>query len=310
MLADLFSHLFTGLVGRMLEAAGSGFNDVLEYFFLWTGNFQGGPRCLAGLLATHVDAPGCRVTDSAALQSFYHLTAAMTDVLLVGALTYALGRGIWERSFQARHTLKSVLPGVLLVVVLVHSGLFLMQGAIDFNNAAVTDIWRWNAGVDLYHSNLWALLVPPPPENLVLAVLVWLVALLLVILAVTSVARNLLLVLLIGAAPLAFLCMLLPETKSYALSWRRLFFATVFAQVVQVAVLRLALILTFEQQGFLSAIHGLVALYLVLRVPTALHAASKAESKVISLAKQAEHTLERTIARSSGGRVRAHPAAD
>jgi hypothetical protein len=111
----------------------------------------------------------------------------------------------------------------------------------------------------------------------------------LVILVITSVARNLLLVILVAAAPLAFTCMLLPEFDSYGDSWRRLFFTTVFTQFVQVLILRVSLMLLFDDHGVLSAVHGLVALYLVLRVPSALHAASHAESRAMLYAKHAGH---------------------
>jgi hypothetical protein len=94
---------------------------------------------------------------------------------------------------------------------------------------------------------------------------------------------------------MAFICMLLPELRTYVSSWRRLFFATVFTQVVQVLILRLAMLLLFEDRGVLGAVHGLVALYLVLRVPSALHAASHAESKVMLYAKHASHSAARAI---------------
>jgi len=211
---------------------------------------------------------------------------AMSAMAVV--LTYALARSMFEHSFRARYTLKAMLPRMMMVILLVTFGLALIQQAVDLNNAAVDAIWSYSGRLSL-DSNLWALLVGSPGTDIVLAVLLFLVAILLVLLLLSSVARNLLLLILVAAAPLAFLCMLLPDLNTYAESWRRLFFTTVFTQVAQVLVLRVSLLLLFQDHGVLAAVHGLVALYLVLRVPSALHAASHAESKAMLYAKHAGH---------------------
>jgi hypothetical protein len=239
--------------------------------------------------------------------------AVIADSFLVAIVTYSFLRSIFERSFRARYTLKAILPRLLLVIVMVNFGLALMQGAIDVNNGLVHAIWVYRPGLDPTASNLWALLIAPPPYNLVLSLLFMLVGILLIVLAITSVARNLLLLLLIVAAPMAFVCLLLPELHSYALAWRRLFLTSVFSQAAQVLVLKLSLILVFQDHGLMQAIHGLVAMYLVLKVPGALHASSKAESKVMMWARHGEHALERGFEHATAPhstRTRAHPAAD
>jgi hypothetical protein len=70
--------------------------------------------------------------------------------------------------------------------------------------------------------------------------------------------------------------------------------------------------LLFQDHGLVQAIHGLVALFLVLRVPGALHAGSKVESKLLTRARQGERALAREIGHATGSqsRTRAHPAAD
>jgi hypothetical protein len=208
-------------------------------------------------------------------------------------------RSIFERSFRARYTIKAMLPRLLLVVVMVNFGLVLMQGAIDLNNGVVHAIWTYQPGNLDPASNLWRLMVAPPPYNLLLATMFFLVA-------------NLLLVLLVSGAPMAFVCLLLPELRTYAYAWRRLFLTTVYAQAIQVLVLRLSLVLLFQDHGFVQAIHGLVALVLVLRVPSALHAASRVESKLATFARQGERAVAREIGHATGAhpRARAHPAAD
>jgi hypothetical protein len=298
-LGDLISRL----IETMLQQSAGGFNWLIEYYFLWTGNFHGADRCLFAYAR-----PECAFTGNDVVRGLYRLTAALADTTLAAIVTFSFMRSIFERSFRARYTLKAMLPRLLLVIVLVNFGLFLMQGAIDVNNGAVHALWTYQSGLDLTRSNLWALMVAPPPYNLLLATMFMLVAVLLIVLAVTSVARNLLLVLLVSGAPMAFICLLLPDLHSYALAWRRLFLTTVFTQAVQVLVLKLALVLLIEDHGLVQAIHGLVALYLVLKVPGALHAGSKIESKLMMAARHAEHAVERAVAHHP--RARAHPAAD
>ena len=287
---DQLLQLVSGLLGGLVTRAADVFNTVTEYYVLWTGNFNShtgpGNPCFHAFGAGHLDPPGCRFTDNGVLRSLYALTSAMAMTLLIGIFTYAFMRSMFEHSFRARYTVKAMVPRSMLVIVLITFGLALMQQAVDLNNAAVESIWTYQSRLG-GESNLWTLMLGGQADNVILAVLLFLVAVLLVILVITSVARNLLLVILVAGAPLAFTCMLLPELDSYSDSWRRLFLSTVFTQVVQVLVLRVSLMLLFEDHGVLSAVHGLVALYLVLRVPGALHAASHAESKAMLYAKHA-----------------------
>ncbi|MDQ6747514.1 MAG: hypothetical protein M3010_05335 [Candidatus Dormibacteraeota bacterium] len=311
---DQLLNLASGLLSEVVVRASTAFSTVTEYYVLWTGNFSAhagaGNPCRHGFGAGRADALGCRFTDNAVLRSVYALTAAMATALLVAVLTYAFARSMFEHSFRARYTLKAVLPRMLVVIVLLTFGLALMQQAVDLNNAAVDSIWTYHSGLGA-DSNLWALLLGGQADNLVLAILLFLVAVLLALLVITSVARNLLLVVLMASAPLAFLCMLLPELETYASEWRRLFLTAVFTQVVQVLILRLSLLLLFEDHGILSAIHGLVALYLVLRVPGALHAASHAESKALLYAKHAGQDVVKAFEHATAPEhhVRSHSVA-
>jgi hypothetical protein len=298
--------LFSRLVETLLQQGAGNFNWIIEYYFLWTGNFHASGGCLFAF-----SNPSCAFTGNDVVRGLYRLIAAIADATLVGIVTYSFMRSIFERSFRARYTIKAMLPRLLLVIVLVNFGLFLMQGAIDLNNGVVHAIWTYQPGLDPTQSNLWGLMIAPPPYNLLLSTMFFLVAILLMALAVSSVARNLLLVLLVSGAPMAFICLLLPETRTYAFAWRRLFVTTVYAQAVQVLVLRLSLVLLFQDHGFVQAIHGLVALFLVLKVPGAMHAGSKIESKLVSLAHHGERVVAREIGHATGGtRARTHPAAD
>ncbi|MGB2938713.1 MAG: conjugal transfer protein TrbL family protein [Candidatus Dormiibacterota bacterium] len=308
--------LVIGLIDNLLAGAKATGQQVIESYFLWTGNFSGNP-VLCNLPNYSQGDPtlraGCRFTDNNVLRGLYALTSQMANAALVAIVVYSLLRSIWERGYRARYTLKAVLPKLLLVIALVNFGLPILQGAIDLNNGAVHAFWSFDIGFGLTQpSNLWDMLVMPN-GSLLVNFLALLTAVLLLVLAITSIARNLLLVLLIGGAPLAFLCVLLPETHTYLYAWRRLFFTAVFMQAVQVLVLRLALVLLFEDRSPISVLYGLLAMYLVLRVPGALHASSKAESRALMWAKHGVHAVEKMATATThhpASRVRAHPAAD
>ena len=303
-----------GVIDELLRGTKAIGEQTVESYFLWTGNFSD-----LGCLVPHFGGgdptlqPGCRFVDNNVLQHFYQLTRLMANSALVAIVVYSFLRSIWERGYRARYTLKAILPKLLLVIALVNFGLPLLQGAIDINNGAVHAFWSFDLGFGITQpSNLWNMMVAPNGVLLV-NLLALLTAVLLLVLAITSIARNLVLVLLIGGAPLAFLCLLLPETHSYLMAWRRLFFTAVFMQAVQVMVLRLALVLLFEDPSHnpISVVYGLLAMYLVLRVPGALHASSKAESRVLMWAKHGAHAVEKMSApHHTSSRVRAHPAAE
>lgn len=312
---DMVGALMNELFGRTLGAIHDNILSTIEYFFLWTGNFQAPAQCIGDVhkaLANHsgVQNPICQFTNNDALDGLYDLSSNIANMLLVVVLMYAFMRSIWERSFRARYTLKAMLPRLLLVTALVRFGLPLMQAAIDFNNAGVHAILTYRSDRPLVATNLWAIWIQGPPAGFLFGILALIIAVLLVALALTSIARNLVLVLLMICAPLAFMCLLLPELHSYALSWRRFFLATVFTQMAQVLVLRLAVLLIFQEDSFLAAVHGILALFLVLKVPSALHASSKIESKLMMYARHAEHAIQHAVQppTHSPSRVRVHPA--
>ena len=139
-----------GLISESLRQSALGFDWVLEYYFLWTGNFHGAANCFMAY-----GRPDCAFTGNEVLRGLYRLVAVIADTFLVAIVTYSFLRSIFERSFRARYTLKAILPRLLLVIVMVNFGLALMQGAIDVNNGVVHAIWTYRPGLDPSASNLW-----------------------------------------------------------------------------------------------------------------------------------------------------------
>ena len=107
--------------------------------------------------------------------------------------------------------------------------------------------------------------------------------------------RFALLAILLAVAPLAALCMILPETKLYARSWLRLFLLTVFMQFGQVVVLRFASLFA-DQIGPrpLEALYAVAVLYLMIKVPGLMNASAHLELK-------AEHLGEGVVKKAAKG---------
>jgi hypothetical protein len=296
--SNIFQDTLLRLSRRMLLDGHSEIGRLIDQYILQTRNFTG---------------PGA-ITENSTLHGFYGITAGIAIALLGLVLTYTCLRSVLERSMRPRYTLKVMLPKVMLVMALVPVGLPLIQAAVDLNNAVVTEVWGgYTPGAQACADTaIWcAVMGDPITGNLLLSLLLLLIEILLVVLALVGVARTVLIVVLGITAPLAFLGLLLPETRSYTNAWRRLFVTTVFSQALQVLVLRVAITLTLKG-GFLQTMHGLVVMYLVLKAPSALHAASSAESKLISTAKHLEHHVQSAVQHAispTHSRVRSHPAA-
>lgn len=261
--------------------------------------------------------------------AMYSVTASIAMACIGMALVYASLRSMTERSYHARYSLKVMLPKLALVAALIPLGRPLIAGALDFNTLVAHTVWSQApvaaqsclppsahvlgpiepAGVS--QDRVWCTFIRDASlGTLLTALLALALTAMLGVLALVGIVRDVMIAVLTVCAPVAFLCMALPETHSYALLWRRLLVTAVFTQSVQVLVLRLAITLSFQNTA-ISLLHGLVAMYLVLRVPTALHLSAGIESKAMLHLKHAEHGLEAALfPHPSHARTRAHPAAD
>ena len=268
---EIFSGLVVGFFNNLITDVRDSVAANVETYLLSTHD-----------LSTLTPRP---LTQEPALQAMFHLTLAMADLLLVLFFTWAFLRSQWERSFRAHYTLKVVLPRAMAAVAMAHFALLFGQMAIDLNNAMVHAVWTqplpggsarmpWTYAM----SNGFGLPLFQIAIRLAIAVM-------LVIVAFTYVVRFALLAVLLAVAPLASICMILPETKRYAQSWMRLFLLTVFMQFGQVVVLRFASLFADQVGGpSLEALYGVAVLYLLIKVPGLMNAASHFELKAEHLA--------------------------
>ncbi|MFN2582279.1 MAG: hypothetical protein ABR498_06015, partial [Candidatus Dormibacteria bacterium] len=93
------------------------------------------------------------------------------------------------------------------------------------------------------------------------------------------------------------LCTVLPDTRGYARLWLRLFVVTVFMQAVQLIVLRVAVSAGFAAGGGIAqSLYALATLWIMLKVPGALHSAGHLETKATGLGRHVERSMRRAIA--------------
>jgi hypothetical protein len=263
---EVFSGLLTGFFNSLIGDVRDSIAGAVETYLLSTQDLSSlTPRPL---------------TSEPALQGMFHLTLAMADLLLLLIFTWAFLRSQWERSFRAHYTLKVILPRAMAALAMGHFALLFGQMAIDLNNAMVHAVWTQS--------------LPGGPPRLpwtfplnngfgfpLFEIAIRLaIVVMLVIVAFTYVVRFALLAVLLAVAPLAAICMILPETKRYAQSWLRLFLLTVFMQFGQVLVLRFAGLFA-DQAGSrpLEALYGVAVLYLLIKVPGLMNASSHLETK-------------------------------
>ena len=288
---EIFSGLVTGFFNNLINDVRDSVAGTVETYLLSTHD-----------LSTLTPRP---LTEEPALQAMFHLTLAMADLLLVLIFTWAFLRSQWERGFRAHYTLKVILPRAMAAIVMAHFGLLFGQMAIDLNNALVHAVWTqpFPGGSPRFP---WMFALDSAFGQPLFQIVIRLaIAVMLVIVALTYVMRFALLAVLLGVAPLAAICMILPETKRYAQSWLRVFLLTVFMQFGQVLVLRFASLFA-DQVGArpVEALYGVAVLYLMIKVPGLMNASAHLEGKTEHLA---ESVVKKGI-KSAMGTTRASHA--
>ncbi len=227
--------------------------------------------------------------------------AVAVDVMIALVVVLTSLRSVFERSMRARYDLKAILPRVLLAVVLAHGSLLFMQMAIDLNNAL--DGVALSLGGPLTWDNLpWSPSLAPRTiaglvtgQDLFQVLLAVGLVVAVAILALTYVIRAALLNVLIVTAPLAALLGVMPDTRTHARTWVRLFAGTLFMQAVQLIVLRVAVTTAFDSTGGVTTtIYALATLWLMLKVPGAMSTGVHLENKAHTMM----HTLERSAKRA------------
>lgn len=245
---------------------------------------------LVNLVSTTADPSGRPLTSAAAISYFHPAVLAVANAGLTAVGVWSGYRMMWAHGLRNRHTLRILLPRLLLAVVLVNFSLVLLQWTVDASNtatevigsdsvrlvvAAVVGDITSGAGLDwLSFFTTGALLVGY------------------LVLALGYVLRYALLVILAIMAPLAAVCFVLQETEHYAREWGSLYLATLLMQPMQLLVLAIGFRLDAPGGSPVRHLYALAALLIAFKVPGALHSVSSAGSRASSFAeRQAAHLL-------------------
>ncbi|MDQ6747977.1 MAG: hypothetical protein M3010_07745 [Candidatus Dormibacteraeota bacterium] len=285
--AGLLLHLLTTALLHLVSTARSDIDGLLSRYLLRTVDVVGGGS----------------FTGRSSVRSLNLGLVVAVDALLTAVVVFVFLRSMWEHSIRSRYGMRVMLPRLLGTIVLVHCSLPLMQMVIDLNNALGSVALA--LGGPLHASPFpWSTALADPviaavaaSQNLFHALFAVALVIALVLLALAYVIRYALLTILVAVAPVAALCGMLPETRTYAHTWMRLFMTTVFMQALQLVILRTATVTEFGAgAGVAQTLYALATLFILLKVPGALNTAAHLETK----AKTMSHDLEKSVRKAMG----------
>jgi hypothetical protein len=218
------------------------------------------------------------------VQEFTPLVQAAADLALLAALTWAFIRMMWAHGFRNQYTVRTLLPRAGLAALLINFALPLVQGAVDSSNAICDSIalaTRSQALLAVKGDFTWDLAAPG-----LYAVTMVILFTAYLLLGFVYVVRFALLVVLTILAPAAALLFVLPETHHYTRLWASLFVSTLLMQPLQLLVLAVGFGL--DHYGHLPVRHlfALASVYIVFKVPGALHTTSMVASRASSMARR------------------------
>ncbi len=272
----LLSSTLGGLIGQLLsQFSSSGRNDVLglldRYLFS----------------TVDVSRPGSQpLTSNEALTGLNHAFCLAGDTLLVLVVVVVAVRAILDRSLYSQYDFRAILPRALVGVIAMHASLYLIQMAVDLNNALTSFAAGAGGGsmpwTDPLSSS--ALASSSVAQDLFEVVVVLALVVTVSLLAIAYVVRMAVLQLLIATAPLAGLATILPETRGYARTWGRLLVVALFMQAAQVTVLRVATVTGLAAGSGLGAtLYALATLWISLKVPRFLASAAQAPGSIAAI---------------------------
>jgi hypothetical protein len=218
------------------------------------------------------------------VQEFTPLVQAAADLALLAALTWAFIRMMWAHGFRNQYTVRTLLPRAGLAALLINFALPLVQGAVDSSNAICDSIalaTRSQALLAVKGDFTWDLAAPG-----LYAVTMVILFTAYLLLGFVYVVRFAMLVVLTILAPAAALLFVLPETHHYTRLWASLFVSTLLMQPLQLLVLAVGFGL--DHYGHLPVRHlfALASVYIVFKVPGALHTTSLVASRASSMARR------------------------
>jgi len=249
------------------------------------------------VLVTKDPLYGGSFTSLPTIRSFEWAVQAIADTALVGVALWSGYRIMWAHGLHNRHTLRILLPRLLLAVVLVNFALPLLQLVIDANNVLCDSVTRatW---AQVWSAVLADLRLDPGLPGLSVLTTGALFAGYLV-LALAYVVRFALLVLLAILSPLAALFFVLQETQHYAREWAALFVSSLLMQPLQLLILAVGFGLDASGHWPIRHAFALAALFISFKVPGSLHSAASAGTHAASFANRQAADRARLIEKAA-----------
>ena len=280
--------LLTGVLGHFIATARADLDTELTRYLFSTVD-----PTISGVRPLTANPAVARLNTSLAL---------MADVLVGAVLLYASLRSIFERSVHASYELQVVVPRVMAALVMVHGSIYFIQMAVDLNNA-IGNVAQSLGGPLTIDTLPWSASMSPATvaivqasQDLFHAIFALGVVVALVILVLSYVIRTAMLDVLIVLAPLAALCSVLPDTRHFGFKWLRLFLVAVFMQAVQLIILRVAVAVGFGAgSGVAESLYALATLWILLKVPGTLHAATQVETHTSRAARHVQRSVHRVL---------------
>ena len=260
-------------------------------------------EALRGYLLSTADISNGRpraFTEGGAIARYEPFSRALANAALVAVATWSSFRMMWTQSVRNRYALHLILPRLVLAIVLVNFALPLIQAAIEVNNVLCAAVLG-GLGESAFSGLFKEVFVDSGkdlgsgPGLTVLTTAALVIGFLL--LALAYVIRYALLVVLAVTAPLAALCFVLPETHRYAREWGGLFVSSLFMQPMQLLILAVAFALEREGGWPVRHVFALAALWLVFKVPGALHSAGGVGTHAASSARLSATHLGKALAK-------------
>lgn len=254
--------------------------DLLKQIFLnfFRGLLRDMAAAIRGPIETWLGSPLNFVSQtpprgsyaSPAVTGLWRVVRGAANALLVVVIVISgLNIMLKDRIGAPYHEAAEVIPRALVGAILANASLWLVQLAIDFNNAlcglvAGAGLPGWQqAGGDLQDF-----------ATLVAALLYLVVA---IFLLLQMLMRLALIDVLIVVAPLALLCWTLPQTQGLARRWSAAFTGAIFTQFLQIVALKLGGELFTDLTpasgagaALLPSIVGIAVLILTIRLPALL----------------------------------------
>lgn len=238
----------------------------------------------AQLLGPALDAAGQLLFQTPAVdaipqvQQTWALARTVADGLFVvafcavGVLVMAGGGS------DARYSAKILVPRVALAAVMANASLAICGALIQFDNALVTGLLGATPGPAILAALGGLIARDGTTAQLVGVAIAVAAAVLALLLVAVYVGRGLILVLLACLAPLALASYALPQTGDVARLWWRAFTALLFVQVIQAALVAVAVSLVgatdwlaTSGSALASGLLLVVVLYLLFRLPFAAY---------------------------------------